>query len=324
MASKKDVAVEDIFELDILNDSLDLDSEDDFEAVVLNATKPVEEDLFVADFTVAPDVFIEPRTASVSPSSDISDLITDIDDNVEFLTWCIYGKNGTGKTTLLSTTEGMLVLASEDGTLAIKDKSKDKAKKLRIDTWEKLEQVYWLLAQSPIKKDKKTGKILGIEIPVKGGKFLVKSIGFDTVDRLAEVCMRNVVLGEKAKDADKDILKKTLRNWGDMGEKMKFWLQQFEELPVQRIMLCQEGSNSEDVDSDEFGIYPALNQGLRKYVLSEADIIARLSIAKTDKGMQFRMSALPNSKYVTKDRTTKLSGVIANPSLDKLYNLVFK
>lgn len=256
---------------------------------------------------------------------DISSLITDIDDKVEFVTWCIYGKNGTGKTTLLSTTDGMLVLAAEDGTMSIKDKSKGIAKKLRIDTWEKFEQVYWLLMKGTRVKDRKTKKIIGIEIPVKGGKFLVKSIGIDTIDRLVEVCMRNVVLGEKEKDADKDVLKKTLRNWGDMGEKLKFWLQQFEELPVQRVYLCQEASNSENVDSDEFSIYPALNQSVRKYVMSEADIIARLYIIKGDKGATtFKLSALPNSTYVTKDRTTKLSGTVTNPSLDKLYNAVFK
>jgi len=333
MASKKDVVSDSIFELD-LTGGVDIDAvEDDYDKVMAKNRKELEED--VEDIFGGTE-FAAPTPAKSKPKkatpvveeeideNDISFLITDIDDRVKYLTWCIYGKNGTGKTTLLSTTDGMLVLASEDGTLSIRDKSKGKAKKLRVDTWEKLEQVYWLLAQSPQILDPETNEIVGIEIPVKGGTFLVKSIGFDTADRLAEVCMRNVVLGEKAKDADKDILKKTLKNWGDMGEKMKFWLQQFEELPVQRIILCQEGSNSEDIDSDEFSIYPALNQGLRKYILSEADVIARLSIAKTDKGMQFRMSALPNSKYVTKDRTTRLSGIIANPNLDKLYSAVFK
>ena len=315
MASKKPKDA-DIFEIDALSPGvLDLDALDE------------EDDIFsiVEEETVAPKK-AKRKTEVVEEEEEdtsISSLITDIDDKVEYLTWVIYGKNGTGKTTLLSTTEGMLVLASEDGTLSIRDKSKGTAKKLRIDTWEKLEAVYWLLAQGKQVKDK-SGKILGIEIKVKDGKFLVKTIGFDTVDRLAEVCMRNVVLGEKEKDPDKDILKKTLKNWGDMGEKMKFWLQQFEELPVQRVLLCQEASNSEDVDSDEFSIYPALNQSLRKYILSEADIIARLYIAKTEKGMQFKMSAKPNSKFVTKDRTTKLSGVISDPHLDKIYNAVFK
>lgn len=134
--------------------------------------------------------------------------------------------------------------------------------------------------------------------------------------------MRNVVLGEREKDLDKDIIKKTMKNWGDMSEKLKYWLQLFKELPVQKIWLLQEGTNSEDVDSDEFSIFPQVNKSVRTYVMSEADVIARTYIAKTAKGVQFRLSAAPNDKYVTKDRTNKL-GIVANPSLNKLYKLVF-
>lgn len=301
-----------------------------FEDLMAEETKPETKDVvetlnMAIDTEEIPDAFEEAvfeAETSVMTAMGISDFITDVDDAIQYLTWVIYGKNGTGKTTLLSTTEGMLILAAEDGTLSIREKAKDKAKKIKIDTWDKLEQVYWLLEKSPRVKDK-AGNIIGINIPVAGGKtFLVKSVGIDTVDRLVEVCMRNVILGERDKDTSKDVLKRTLKDWGTMGEKLKFWLQQFEELPIQRVWLCQEASTSDDSESDEFSIYPALNQGVRKYILADADIIARLTIAKTEKGPQFRLSALPNAKYVTKDRTTKLTGVIANPSLDKIYNAV--
>lgn len=253
-----------------------------------------------------------------SPLSDLECLITDIDDSVEYLTWVIYGKNGTGKTTLLSTADGVLILAAEDGTLSIRGKAKGKAKKLKIDTWDKLEAVYWLL------KDGEPVKGGGIKIRTSGGDFTVKYLAIDTVTKLAEVCMRNVVLGDKTSDVSKDLIKRTLRDWGDMGEKMKYWLQQFEELPIQRVWVCQENSNSDDVDSDEYSIFPALSKSLRTYVLSEADIIARTYIAKTDTGMVYRINAAPNAKYVTKDRTGMINaGAINNPDLTKLYNRVF-
>src|SRR5690606_21158438 len=100
------------------------------------------------------EVYVELDTTSTGQSAsatssaefDISSLITDIDDNVEYLTWFLYGKNGTGKTTALSTIDGMLVLAFEDGTLSIKDKVKaDGTQKIRIDVWDKLESIYWHL-----------------------------------------------------------------------------------------------------------------------------------------------------------------------------------
>lgn len=247
--------------------------------------------------------------------SGIESLITDIDDSVENLTWLVYGKNGTGKTTLLSTVDGMLILAPEDGTLSIKDKAKD-AKKLKVDTWDKMEQVYWLLKRSPRKKG-------GIAIKTAKGEFIVKSMGIDTVTKLAEVCMRNVILGDKEDDESHDVLTKRLKDWGDMSDKIKHWLQKFNELPIQKVWLFQEDSNSDSLDDDEYSIYPAINRSVRIYCQSEADVIARTYIAKTEKGVQFRLSAKPNPHYVTKDRTNSLTKVVANPDLSKIYNLVF-
>jgi len=257
--------------------------------------------------------------------SSIESFITEVDDAVEYLTMLIYGKNGTGKTTILSTVEGMLILAFEDGTLSIKDKAKGKAVKIQMDTWEKVEAVYWLLVNAVKNKDVSYNadhKINGVYINTANGKFLVKSLGFDTVTKSADVCMRNIVLGDLDKDPTKDVLKKTLKNWGDMNEKLKYWLQMFKELPLQKVWLLQETSNAEDIDSDEFSIYPDVNKGMRTYLMREADVIARTYIAKTPKGVQFRLSAAPNDKYVTKDRTNKI-GVIANPSLSGIYKLVF-
>lgn len=265
----------------------------------------------------------EEMTPSLAPVKDVADLskieslITDVDDKIEHLTWVIYGKNGTGKTTLLSTAEGVLILAAEDGTLSIRTKA-DKAKKIRIDTWDKFEAVYWLLRDGKVTPN-------GIEIKTASGKFLVRYVAIDTVTKLAEVCMRNIVLGEKEKDINKDVIKRTMRDWGDMSEKMKYWLQQFEELPVQRVWLFQENSNTDDLESEEFSIFPAINKSIRTYVLSEADIIARTYIAKTEKGVQYRLNASPNQSYVSKDRTNAINkGAINNPSLDKMYEAVFK
>ena len=321
MAKKKEpvemaLEVEETTELvldDLVDDELSLEIDDDVDTMGLETLDEV------------PEPSLEPSRPKMSaPLSEIEGLITDIDDSIHYLTWVIYGKNGTGKTTLLSTADGVLILAAEDGTLSIKDKAKGKAKKLKIDTWEKLEAVYWLLKDGKWLKDK-DGNVTGIEISTKTGKFVVRYLAIDTVTKLAEVCMRNVVLGSKAKDIDRDVIKRTMRDWGDMSEKMKYWIQQFEELPIQRVWTFQESSNSEDVESDEFSIFPAVNKSLRTYVLSEADIIARTYIAKTEKGVQYRISAAPNANYVTKDRTSTLNkGAIANPSLEKLYQLVFE
>lgn len=268
-----------------------------------------------------PELVMEAKPKKASPAkkapTGIAGLITSIQDSVEYLTWVIYGKNGTGKTTILSTADNVLILAAEDGTLSIKDKAKT-AMKLKIDTWEKLEEVYWLLHGG--KRSKK-----GITIPTAEGDFLVQYLAIDTVTKLAEVCMRNVVLGDSENDTSRDVLKRTIKDWGDMNEKMKYWLQRFEELPLQRVWVAQESSNTDDIDSEEFSIFPALNKGLRSYVLSEADIIARTYIARhPELGLQYRLTAVPHANAVTKDRTGKLNKApMNNPSLSKMYDLVF-
>lgn len=249
---------------------------------------------------------------------DVSGLIVDVDEGLECPTWAIYGKNGTGKTTLLSTAEGVLIMAPDEGTLSIKDKAKGRAKKIFIDTWGKVEAVYWLLKNGKWYSDH------SVDIPVKGGTFRVRYVGWDTVTSIARVCMRNVVLGAKESDLNKDILKKTMKDWGDMSEKLKYWMQQFKALDVQNIWNFQEQSNSDEVDSEEFSIFPAVNNSVRIYALEEADIIMRTFIGKDKEGKsEFKISAKPNPNYVTKDRTGKLSGVIAKPSIEKMYKHAF-
>ena len=262
----------------------------------------------------------KPTTYSATYAADpgIEDLIIGVDDSVEYLTWVIYGKNGTGKTTLLSTVDNVLILAAEDGTLSLRGKAKN-ARKILVDTWDKLESIYWLLRNGNYVADG------GIEIKARGGSFVVKYLAIDTITKLSEVCMRNVVLGDKESDKSRDLIKRTLRDWGDMTDKMKYWLQQFEELPLQRVYLFQETANSEDVDSEEFSIFPAVSKSLRTYVMSEADIIARTYISRGETGVQYRLSAAPNPMYVTKDRTSVINkGAIISPNLTKIHNAIFK
>jgi len=257
----------------------------------------------------------------------VSSLIVDVDENLQSPVWCIYGKNGTGKTTLLSTYPGMLILAPDEGTLAIRDKAKGKAKKIEISEWNRVEGVYWLLTHGKQMYDA-DGNPDGVKIKAAKGTFHVKAVAWDTVTSIARVCMRNIVLGESESDPNKDILKRTLKNWGDMSEKLRYWLHQFKllkEKGVMNVWVLQEHANSDELDSDEYSIYPAINQSVRTYILEEADMIFRTLIGKDKTGnAQFKISAKPNPLYVTKDRTGMLSGVIPDPNLEAMYKHAFK
>lgn len=309
-------------DLDLESVETDINDLDDLDGLVDSPElEPVEapDELDVNDAleleTVDEVETVGVREAELDP---ISLLIKDIDDEVQYPTILTYGKNGTGKTTMLSTFNGMLVIAAEDGTLSIRDKVTSKtAKKLVLDTWGKLEALYWLLEKSPRVDD-------GIEINIKGGTFLVKAVAFDTVTKLASVCMRNVILGDEDTDTPTDVLTKRLKDWGDMSNRMKFWLQKFSDLPILTVWNFQEDTNGDNLDEEEYTIYPAINRSLRIYAQSEADIIGRTRIMNTKDGVKFVYSTKPNGKYVTKDRTNKLTGHFVNPDLQKMYDKVFK
>lgn len=262
----------------------------------------------------------------VEEISDIESMIVDVDEGLDNPTICIYGKNGTGKTTMLSTYDGVLILAPDEGTLSIREKAKGSAKKVFVDTWGKVEAVYWLVHNGKVVyKDKKPA---GVEIKTKGGKFIVRAIAWDTVTSIARVCMRNVVLGAAESSIHRDIVKKTLRDWGDMSEKLRYWLSQYKLLRdkgILNIWTLQETTNSEDVESEEFSVFPDINRSIRGYILEEADLVMRTMIGRDKEGrVGFKISGKPNPNYITKDRTGMLSGIISNPDLSKMLAHAFK
>ena len=305
--SNADLTLEDI-DLD-----LDLDNIEDVEELINE--EELEEELDV-DIDVVEDAVPKPKktkTPKIAIPSILDDVVT-MSENVEHPTWLFYGKNGTGKTTLGSTVDGALILAIEDGTLSIRDTKYD-VRKLRCDSWDKIEAIYWALEGGKV-----TDK--GIVIDTPTGKFTVTTLVFDTITKLMQTCLRSVVLGDGAADASRDVVNPTLRDWGTATQKVSYWLMMFKELPIQNVWNVQETFTGETED-DEFSIYPDVNKALRSFLLAEADIIGRTCIIKKDNEMKYAVRFGANNRYVTKDRTGKLGKTWINPRLDKMYEKVF-
>lgn len=246
-------------------------------------------------------------TKSADP---FEDLISDVGDLPEYMTWVVYGKNGTGKTTFGGSGKDTLVAEIEkDGTFSLRQMS-GRAKKVAIKSWSDFEQLYWYLKRNP-------------------GKY--KVITLDTLTRLQELCIRDVVLGEKAKDIelmDKDVIKVTLPQRGEIAQKMVYWLNAFNSLPIHKVWLCQEGSGAEDADVKDVDVYPDLSRKIRTYVCSDATVIGRMSIKMKDNGdgtetPVFRLIVAPSSKWLSKDRTQLLGKGIVSPKIDDLVQKIY-
>jgi hypothetical protein len=178
--------------------------------------------------------------------------------------------------------------------------------------------LYWFLASG-------TPKNGGIELDLPEGKWLCKTVAIDTLTKLQNICMRTVVLKERASDATKDVVNPTLRDWGIMGQKMMYWLTAFKGLPVQKLWAVQERNNVEEVGTDGFVAAPDMSKSLRTYVQTEADIIGRMYIKQVErdgkKGVSYRMRVGGSEEFITKDRTNKLKPIIENPKFKALYEL---
>jgi len=252
-----------------------------------------------------------PDLVSVDP---FEALIEDVGTAPEWVTIVAYGKNGTGKTTFGASGDQTLVAEVEkDGTFSVRDRG-SKAKRTKIKSWQDFENLYWYIRRNPYKY-----KILCI----------------DTLTRLRELCLRSVVLNKKEIDAelkDKDIVRVTLPQHGDIGQRMIFWLNAFAELPLHKMWICQEASGSEDKDVANVDAYPDLPRKVRTYVCSDATIIARMEkrfkteVDKTGKEIvtvKYCMLVKPSESYLSKDRTNVLGTGLVNPKIDKLIEKVY-
>ena len=247
---------------------------------------------------------------------DIANLIVDIDEELEWLTFLAYGKNGTGKTRFgASGGKGTLIIDTDKGTLSAKTMAG--VKKISLRNFNDFELIYWLLRGGKVIPDK------GIEIMLGGIPYVVDTLVIDTVTMLQNICLRAVVLKEQESDASKDAIAPTKRDYGIMTQRLSFWLFNIKALPLHKIWLCQERVSSDD---DAFGYtgFPALSSALRVFVCGQADVIGRTYLKQiTDAQAQFRIMFAPNETFITKDRTYKLGAAIASPTFPAIRDLVF-
>lgn len=256
-----------------------------------------------------------PKAESKVNLSGLSDKFFDLENQTK-ATLLVYGKNGTGKTTFSATGTNTLLVACEDGTRSLKGtKNAKNITAYRINTWEDFTDLFLLLQKSVTG----SGKVM------LDGKKQIDKIAIDTVTKLADICLRDVVLGEVKKDPTREVTRITQANWGEMTNKVVHWLELYRnELPVDTLWLMQERRNGDSADIEEFSIVPYANRALNKYVLEQADIIARSSIVKVDGEVKFILNAAPHPLVVTKDRSGKLKTAIPNANWDKLLKYINK
>lgn len=219
---------------------------------------------------------------------------------------CIYGKGGTGKTTLVGTMPGKGLVIDvpqiEGGTFVLEDNA-DRIDVVPVTTWSEINPIYWFLAKE---------------------KHDYQWVAIDSITAFTELAKRQTI---KERDLDADPHTISLQEWGKIGRLLAELIYQFRVLPIHTIWIAQErrfGGMDEGGDSSTVGpdVSPAALQSLLPSML----LVGRLSVEHSIEGNWERHLRIgPSEHYYTKVRAKpglSVPAIIRNPNLASILRYV--
>lgn len=238
--------------------------------------------------------------------------------------FAIYGKAGTGKTTLACSFPGPILLLDiqDEGTDSVSD-----VKNLKV--WDisdpdEFEDAYWYLYENPKE---------------------FKTVILDTTTMLQHLKIMDLV-GEKLKKTGKqagDWGTMTKQDWGTVAAYMKHWITQFRNLKMNVIFLAQErvfnvGEEDTDIGVIDPEVGPSLSPSVKSHLNAAVSVIgntfirSRMVTKKNEKGkpekkekIEYCLGIGPSSVYTRKIRkpmSIELPDVLVDPTYDDIIELI--
>lgn len=236
-------------------------------------------------------------------------------DNRENLKVVIYGKPGTGKTTLAATfpKPAILIDIKEEGFRGVQEIKGLEI--IRAKEIEDIETLYWYL------KDNKDG---------------IRTVILDTTSALQDLALEEQRLAKKSK-IDKDKYGQygtmTKKDWGEISSRLKSLIMDFRDLDMNVVFIAHErvfnSSEEEDeVDSIDPSVGPRIMPSVSSTMNAAVDIVANTFIREKKKEkksiMQYCLRLGPHSYYITKVRKPKdyqMEDILVDASYEDLVDI---
>lgn len=263
------------------------------------------------------------KRAVEDPYAEIKSRIVNVEDIVKPMRLAVYGRAGSGKTTLASTFPAPLLIDFKDeGTDSVADVKGLKV--LPAVEWEDVESLYWFL---------------------ESGKHDFKTVILDTVTQMQEFAIKAVLGRKKKKIVGQagDWGTMTKQDWGETASLMKTWIMHYRSLPINVVFIAQdrlfnsgdEGDDMDDQIQPEMG--PRLSPSVASTLNAAVDLLVnsfvREDVKRTrvagkivqTKKPQFCLRVGPHASFITKIRKPRSFSVprfMVDASYEELVELV--
>lgn len=220
---------------------------------------------------------------------------------------CIYGRSGTGKTTLLGTMPGrglIIDIPQAEGGTFVLNGTGDRIDVKEVHTWAEIQEVFWFLQKQ---------------------NHDYKWVAIDSITAMTELAKRKIV---RERELAADPAKITLQEWGQLNQLVIELIYQFRTLPIHVIFVAQEALHKE---SDDSPVAPMVGPDTRtkavNALIPSMLIVGRTSVESTPDGtFEYRFRIGPHPTFMTKVRHKpglEVPNVIRNANLGLLLRYLF-